>query len=150
MELFLFHSLVPVTFILIAWLVYRRPIKGDAALSIMWRGTLGGYAGGLLSLFILFGRHPYLVLALIYSLILIPVFAMAFAGLVWRIQKRNPGGILYRAVLGGVTGAFGGISLGWIVYAVGINQRAAWELIGAWGIICMSIGIGAGVMARGK
>lgn len=147
MELFPIHSLIPLIFILIAWRVYRKPIKGDAALSIMWRGTLGGYAGGYLALYVFYGAHPYFILALIYAFILIPVFAMTFAGVVWMIQKRKPCGVLYRAVLGGAVGAVGGMALGWIIYSSGNNQASASDIMRAWGFSCLCIGMGAGAMA---
>jgi hypothetical protein len=146
-EVFLFNLLIPVIFTLITWWVYHKPINGDAALSVMVRGTLGGYASGYLGLFIIFGRDSYFVLALIYSFIFIPVFAMAFAGIVWLIQKRRPVGVLSRAVLGGVTGAIGGAALGWVIYSLGNNPVVARNVIGAWTIFCLSIGLGAGAMA---
>lgn len=147
METFLFNSLIPVSLILIAWQAYRKPIKGDTALSVMWRGSLGGYASGYLSLFLFYGYHPYFFIALIYSFIFIPVFAMAFAGVVWLVQKRKPCGLLFRALIGAATGALGGTALGLVIYFFGDNQRSAWGSAGAWGISCLSIGIGAGIMA---
>jgi hypothetical protein len=146
MELFLLNLLIPVIFILIAWWVYHKPMKGEAALSIMLRGTLGGYASGYLALYIIFGRDPYFVLAQIYSFVFIPVFVMAFAGVVWLIQNRRPAAVLSRAIFGGVTGAISGIALGWTIYSLGNNLGAARSVFGAWAGICLSIGVGAGRM----
>lgn len=138
----LFYSSISVLLIILTVYLYRRPIKTDALLSLVWRGAVGGLTGGYFgSLFLLFLNRDqrYFLLLLVYLIPFTPFAGTAITASIWAIQSRArmPFGIIIRAIAGAAMGAL----IGWIA---GAFYPVVHSILVTLGI---TTGLVAGIMA---
>lgn len=146
--------LLSIIFIGLAWLTGRVPIKSNPALSLTWRGALGGFFGGFFALLGLLGNDLTLFFPLTFLTPFTMTIGVMFAWIVRIIQRKTriSAGWFVRVLLGAIAGITIGVIFGALAPHIQYEGYAgvyrAERNVTAESIrVCLTFGVLIGIMA---